>query len=238
MSLKGTVKFKIKTILDAFKIRPMHFGVNLYDDIKRRLPNQQFSIILDVGANVGQTAVVLREQFSRSAIHCFEPNPECCATLSALGKSLTVHQLALGDTTGTIGFDRSQGQSDMYFVTTHETGEEVQIDTLDNFAKQNNIDHIDFLKIDTEGFDLRVIHGSMQMLSNQKIDLVQAEVSMNADNKYHVPFFEIHQLMERLEYRLFGIYEQGVEWGKNAPYLRRSNIVYISPRVAEANKLW
>jgi FkbM family methyltransferase len=233
--MRATIKNIIKMSLDRLRIRPMHFGVNLYDDIRRRLPNQRFSILFDVGANEGQTVKAFRNNFPSATIHCFEPNPECCRRLTNFG--VAVHQMALGNEAGEIGFDQSQGQSDMFFVTHKPTAEKVAIDTIDNFCDQQRIKHIDFLKIDTEGYDLEVIRGSTSMLQTRAIDLVQAEVSMNAENTYHVAFGNVHSTLESSGYRLFGIYEQVAEWGRNVPIIRRSNVVYISPKVSAANPL-
>jgi FkbM family methyltransferase len=231
------IKSAIKTALDKLKIRPMYFGVNLYDDFRRWLPNQRFSILFDVGANEGQTIRAFRSNFPNAmSIHCFEPNPDCCKKLGSLG--VTVHQTALGNEIGEIGFDRSQGQSDMYFVTHDVTEKEkVFIETLDAFCERERINQIDFLNIDTEGYDLNVILGASKMLSRHQVDIVQAEVSMNAENTYHVPFAAVHQAMESFGYRMFGVYEQGFEWGRNVPVLRRSNVVYTSPKTCELNRL-
>jgi FkbM family methyltransferase len=238
MPIREQIKITLKTILDATGIRPYYFGVNLYDDIRLKLPKQKLAMLFDVGANDGHTSSTWRKKYPLASIHCFEPNPECCAALKVMDERLFVHELALGNKTGEIGFNKSNGQSDMYYVSDEPTDEMVKVDTLDNFATQNGVEHIDFLKIDAEGYDLNVILGAAKMLDGPKIDLVQAEVSMNSDNVFHVSFFDVDREMERHHYRLFGIYEQVFEWGKNVPYLRRSNVVYISPTVAAANKLY
>ena len=44
--------------------------------------------------------------------------------------------------------------------------------TLDTFVEQHGIKNIDFLKIDTEGFELEVLQGAKQLLSEGKIGTV------------------------------------------------------------------
>ncbi len=44
----------------------------------------------------------------------------------------------------------------------------VEVKRLDDYCKENNIDHIDFLKIDTEGFDFEVIKGCGRFIKNIK----------------------------------------------------------------------
>ncbi|SDJ63858.1 MULTISPECIES: FkbM family methyltransferase [Bradyrhizobium] len=231
-------KIAIKTALHATNLRPMYFGSNFFDDVRIRLPGQRLGTVFDVGANQGQSAAEFRRKFPTAEIHCFEPNPDCCRTLESMDPKLNVHQIALGNETGRIGFDRSNSQSEMYTVTEGPASEQVELDTLDNFVSKNGIEHIDFLKIDTEGYDLNVIRGASRMFEAFNVDIIQAEVSMNSDNTFHVPFVCVHKEMEQFGYRLFGIYEQVFEWGKNAPYLRRSNVVYIAPKVWKSNKLY
>src|SRR5207245_5229626 len=111
----------VKSILSALRIRPYHFGVNLYDDIKVYLPNLQVRTVFDVGANEGQSARTFRQQYPESEIYCFEPNAECCRALESLNLDLRVYPFALGNRSGDIFLDRSNQISVMYFVTDRET---------------------------------------------------------------------------------------------------------------------
>ena len=45
----------------------------------------------------------------------------------------------------------------------------VQVETLDNYCQRNSISKIDLLKIDTQGYDLEVLRGAKQMLSEHRI---------------------------------------------------------------------
>ncbi len=52
------------------------------------------------------------------------------------------------------------------------------METGDRFCTKHSIEHIGFLKIDAEGYDLDVLTGFARMLSEGRIDLAEAEVSM------------------------------------------------------------
>jgi hypothetical protein len=112
----------------------------------------------------------------------------------------------------------------------------VPITTIDQFCADNSIETIDFLKIDTEGHDLEVIKGASRILAEQKIGIVQAEVSMSARNSFQIQFPVIHAEIERHGYALFGIYEQIPDWQTNEPFVRNANTVYVSPVVMAQNK--
>jgi FkbM family methyltransferase len=236
MAAKEHIKAVLKTVLRKTRIRPYHFGINLYDDIKLALPSQKIGMIFDVGANIGQTAQTLRTKYPLAIIHCFEPNPECCETMRALDLGLRVHQTAVGSKRALKGFDRSRGESDMFRLVDDLGNETVQVETIDDFCRENAIERIDLLKIDTEGHDLEVIRGAGDMLAGHRVDLVQAETSMNCSNSDHVSFFDVQTQMESLGYRLFGIYEQMYEWPTGEAHMRRANVAYISPRVIAANR--
>jgi hypothetical protein len=51
----------------------------------------------------------------------------------------------------------------------------IKLDTIDNYCTQKNIAHIDFLKIDVEGFELNVLKGAKKMLENNAIEFIQFE---------------------------------------------------------------
>jgi FkbM family methyltransferase len=51
----------------------------------------------------------------------------------------------------------------------------IHCNTLDNICEKYSIDHIDVLKIDTEGCEMRVLSGATKMLSNGCVDYIQVE---------------------------------------------------------------
>jgi FkbM family methyltransferase len=148
-------------------------------------------MIFDVEANVGDTALAFRRHFPSATIHCFEPNSELAPHLNGLNANLNVHSVALSSRIGECGSNKSGSSSDVYFLTDDKSGEIVALDTVDNFCKSKSIDHIHYLKIDTEGHDLEVLKGASSMLADFRIDLVQTEVSMNPDNNLHVSFLKV-----------------------------------------------
>ena len=107
--------------------------------------------------------------------------------------------------------------------------ERVAMTTLDQYCSRNNIPRIDFLKIDTEGLDLGVLHGSTSLISRGLISFIQCECGVSPDNRYHCPLEAIQHFLEQMGHRLFGFYDQAEDWTTGAPNLRRVNAVFISP---------
>ena|SRR5438067_617319 len=114
--------------------------------------------------------------------------------------------------------------------------EDVPITTLDAFCTEQSIPHINFLKIDTEGTDLRVLQGARDLLSRQAIDLVEVEAGANPANETHVPFEILKAHLESHGYLLFGIYDQFSQlYFTREPHLRRVNPLFISSASCKLN---
>jgi hypothetical protein len=67
---------------------------------------------------------------------------------------------------------------------------EVDVTTLDAFIIEYNIEHVDLLKIDTEGFEYSVMSGCLESIKNNKIKAIHFEFnSMNIISKVFMKDF-------------------------------------------------
>jgi FkbM family methyltransferase len=239
----------LKKILRKLKSAPLpvqHIvprGADLFADIERCFRGYAPGIVLDVGANIGQTAVTLAQRFPSADIYSLEPFPAVFAGLKAKTAAyprIRCCNLACGASPGVAVFrgdaDPTMGRLDFSPRQDAEPaqcdGTQVKVTTVDAFCGDNRLERIGFLKIDTEGGDLDVLRGAEGMIAAASIDFVEVEAGMNRDNHYHVPMFELVGFMESKGYRLFGLYEQIPEWPTGRPFLRRANLVFLSPHLA------
>jgi len=219
----------------------------LTSDIASSLPRFRVETVFDVGANVGQSTRRYLAAFPDAHIYCFEPVHD---TFKQLEENLKGNdrvdccQLAVASRKGR-GEMCVQGCSLMFFlvgdskrapIDGNVPTEPVEVVTLDEFCQIRGIDHISFLKIDTEGGDLEVLKGAMSMLAEQKIDLVQVEAGMNPGNTWHVSLERLKGFLESRRYFLFGIYEQESEWPTEEPHLRYVNAAFISAELIGKNR--
>lgn len=230
--------------------RHLPLGIDEFVDVKSRFPSHDFACFVDVGANVGQSALNIRRHFPRAEIHSLEPVAATFALLerNTRAHGIHVHQLALGAANGElearlqgnaghsdlntlVGPDRTEGRAEA-----GTRSEIVRVETLETFCLDAGISRIDFLKIDTEGFDLEVLKGAGPWLDEQRIPLVLVEVSMNRTNTFHVAFDDVKRFMEERAYHVFGLYEQTHEWKTNKPILRRANVLFVSGQMAGLKK--
>jgi FkbM family methyltransferase len=135
---------------------------------------------VDVGANVGNwTAHFL--QFNHATGFLFEPSQQCFLVLEAKfkHKPITLRNVAVGDISGFIPFiEEAQCGEGSSAVETHSGSSgklrKIPVVTLD----QELLDlthNIDFLKIDTEGYDLKVLKGAEALLRSGRIRFIQFE---------------------------------------------------------------
>jgi FkbM family methyltransferase len=226
MSLKGTVRYILKKITGLSFYTNEPFGADPFNDIKQRMTGYDFNIFLDVGANVGQTAKHIRAAFPNAVIHSVEPIKNTFQLLqqNTKGYNVSTHNIALGSKNETIevNMDGNNTNSSINSLVSGNNEinskqtitEKITVVTTADFCSSLGITHIDYLKIDA-------------------ISFVEAEVSMNPGNTFHVSFEEVKKYLEQKNYFLFGIYEQVLEWKTTAPVLRRSNALFISGALAK-----
>lgn len=178
------------------------FGI----EIKRLLPATNFSLqitriivdghydlVFDVGANVGIFALELREHGYKGAIVSVEPLSKAHARLSDAARNDPAWHIAprgaLGAVSGSTTINISGMDASSSLLTmknTHENAapgsarvgtEQVDISTLDSmFAQYADRARKVFLKIDTQGFELEVLKGSVGSMS--RIDGMLLELSL------------------------------------------------------------
>jgi FkbM family methyltransferase len=138
---------------------------DLYHVLRRLRPG---AVILDVGANFGYYSVTLASALQGDCeVYAFEPAPETFARLChhiALNrlKCIHPHQIGLSDSPGFASLQPRQGNSGATFLV---PGGEVEISTLDRFVEERGFQRLDFVKIDVEGFEERVLRGGVNTLA-------------------------------------------------------------------------
>lgn len=171
-------------------------------------------IFVDVGANIGEYAKRLINEFPNSNIYAFEPHPLNFMRLKqSIGHAASCFSSALGACTEEIDlFDRadddgSEHASVLKDVITDLRGKDfvshkVKSTTLDSFTKANNITFIDFLKIDTEGYEFDVLVGARELISEQRVGVIQFEFNDAARVSRHFIDDFKHLLPNHILYRL------------------------------------
>jgi FkbM family methyltransferase len=142
---------------------------------------------LDVGANSGDYSTLLVGSFPQAIIHAFEPHPRTYETLKKnMRPNVRCHPVALGRESGMFNlYDRGGNDGGIRASLAKEALETVQskpltaypvtVSTVDEFLREQNIQRVDFMKIDTEGFEMDVLQGAKASLGEGKIGAIQFE---------------------------------------------------------------
>lgn len=172
-------------------------------------------IFIDVGANIGNYCATLLEAFPGAMIHAFEPHPKNFSSLKSntASNQIKCHNRAVGEERGElILYDRADCDGSAHaslhkavIVEIHKqniTEISVLVDTLNDFCEANTITEIDFIKIDTEGNELSVLHGAKRLLENKSIQCIHFE--FNEMNVVSRTFFrDFRKLLQDFDlYRL------------------------------------
>jgi len=155
------------------------------DSILPKFVNQT-PILFDVGANVGSYTKLLSKQFPNAKVYSFEPNPETFKTLYndfRKTKNIKIFNIGLSSSLKEtiIYSQKSRRQSTLATLYSNIVPEEdtlqlpIKLSMIDSFCEQNQIEVIDFLKIDTEGHEYDVLKGAEGMLKKGGIKIIQFE---------------------------------------------------------------
>ncbi|WP_198164543.1 FkbM family methyltransferase [Rhodoplanes sp. Z2-YC6860] len=165
------------------------YGLDVFFDIERlsKRWRRPINVIFDVGANDGAKIKIAQQRFPAGRIVAFEPHPKTFSRLQEnmkTAENVELVNFALGSEQGAktmFEYDQSDINSLVpdapYAVRFNKkcTQIPVQCTTIDQFCSTHEVDQIDILKIDTEGFDLDVLRGASAMLMQGSIQFIYFE---------------------------------------------------------------
>lgn len=182
------------------------------------------AVCLDVGAQFGLYSHVLAELVGpRGAVVAVEPQPLPAALLraglwAAGQQHVRVRQVALADTAGSAAMQVPlraglpvHGRSFVRFAGPHDadpnrefggaTHLEVALRTLDGLLATEGLDRLDFLKVDVEGAELRVLRGAEATVQRHR-PVVQLEIERRFTRRYGTTPEAVWRWLRERGYRL------------------------------------
>ena len=181
--------------------------------IQNYLANKSTRLCLDIGANKGDFTRVLLEE-TDSKVIAFEPLPfkfeEMVQNLSKFQDRCTLINKGVGAKTETLTIHYNEERSEhasfsqevknVEYVVNSNTLD-IGVTSLDDFCKLNQIVEIDFIKIDTEGFEIEVFEGAQEIFkwSNQSLFKLNT-TGINFGHHFIIfqkpPNYEVYQLTD------------------------------------------
>ena len=172
---RNGIKYKldISHVVDHF----IYWGLTdaAHQSVQKELKNAR--VIFDVGANIGYTSLYYASMNGTAQIFSFEPHPDIFIRAQeniALNQFRNINLINLG-------LGEKKEVLKLYEVNEHNPGmnriireekdfafKKINVDTLDQFVAEKNIEHLDLIKIDVEGFEYAVINGGKEAIQKHK----------------------------------------------------------------------
>ncbi len=189
-----------------------------YRWLAQNLQSQRTPIVFDVGANIGKWSQAVLNINPSAVIHAFEPSPTSYPLIAKnnFPENVYINNLGLGDKTGELTFyEYGDAHSHNSLYPRHDkpyvSKTTIQVDTLENYCQTHHIDHINYLKIDTEGHDYYVLMGAKSLLEQEKIDVIQFEYGNNyLDARLFLK--DMFDLIQDMNYSIYRIMPKGLHF--------------------------
>jgi FkbM family methyltransferase len=163
--------------------------------------------VIDVGGYIGDHTEYYRERVGRTGkVYAFEPNPkafECLVYNMSNYPNVACLNLGASDKSETMGLVENKNAGAAY-PTTDGTIPCITIDSL-------NLKECHFIKIDCEGYELKVLNGAKKTIEDYKPTML-IEINRGALKRQNVTAFELFTYLTKIGYEYANIYKgQGLE---------------------------
>jgi len=172
---------------------------NLLQKIGASLP--QGYVFVDVGANIGTIIWQLADKCGQ--IYAFEPMPKLNQVIadSAIYNSFTslkLYNKAVGSNAGFVQMVDNDNSSVLNDTST-PGGVTIEVTTLDEELK--DLDKIDFIKIDVEGYEWEVLQGATATIQKHK-PLLLVELHPMFLKNYKIAYTTVIDFLEQNNYKI------------------------------------
>ena len=214
------MKKSIKKIIEmlGYEVKKIDKKSLNFDDIYKMFFKDDL-MIFDVGANKGQSIERFKKIFPLSTIHAFEPikkeydsiknyyekQKEIFINNYALGENEYEKELNLSKRTGVSSFNNFNLEHEWIKTRSRQYNtdikgfldgkEKVKVETLDNYCKKKSIKKIDILKIDTQGYEEKILFGAKNLIDSNSIKAIELEIIFDDTYDKYLSFSDIEKFL-------------------------------------------
>jgi FkbM family methyltransferase len=202
-------------------------------------------LILDIGANEGQTATRLAAVFPSATIYSFEPFEgafQSLAGVAAQTRQIRPIRSAVGESGGFMTLNLSTASvTNSLLPTAPEFGSfqakgwavprgtaTVAVTTIDTFCRDYGIRGIDLLKTDTQGYEMSVLRGAQDLMLQERITSVLVEMTFVPLYVGQASFQDIYGCLWQHGFRLVHLYNVNTNKWKYASWC---DALFVHPNV-------
>ena len=185
-----------------------------FNKVLTKLISNDRPLILDIGAEDGDSCERYISILKTPIIHAFEPRPDQFEIMKSKfkdNKDIYLNNAAVGNKAEIKIFNQIKGGGRSSFLKStvddlsNQEEIEVQVESIDGYVKKNNINKINLLKIDVQGFEDEVLKGAQETLKLNKIDIIETELILGNMYEKTLSFNEIENLIYPFGYKFFAL---------------------------------
>lgn len=201
----GKYKTRANKGWSILSLSPLYFIVK---DVKRYEKYYSISpgdIVIDAGANEGILTLIYSKKVQRAGnVYAFEPDSKNLNTFK--------RNIELNRETGNIYLQEKGLWSNNSFIEFYETGtvgasvfyegknsvkKRIEVTSIDEFIRQNDIQKLDFIKMDIEGAEIEALKGAVETLKFLKPNFAIASYHL-IDKEY--TYLKLEAFFKELDY--------------------------------------
>ncbi len=197
--------------------------------------------LCDIGAHKGHWSFVMHQLNPHlESVMMFEPQAKLIADLQNRqlgGVKKHIYQYALGDREHQLMLKGGTASASLYEIannqhhyfpgSTNKDSELVEVKVLDDVHKADGLDYPDLIKMDVQGFELKVLSGARNVLAHARYLVI--ELSLREFYKGQPPLWELWRFLDEEQYVMV---DHGYELrSPNSPFeLLQFDAVFMNKR--------
>ena len=202
-------RFKYPLEIEVF-ITFYIFGLKQYN-IKDIFEVKNDAVVFDIGAFKGDTAYLFSKKCSNKArIYAFEPDENNYKVLLKIKDKYKLNNVIASN----ILFSNSETEINFLSMDLNRPAVKMKPTTIDKFVEENNIEKIDYIKMDVEGAEKNILEGSIKTIKKFKPSLAIAIYhggKLFMEDFYNIPIFIKNIINEDYEYYIRTFHPAGLE---------------------------
>ena len=202
-------RFKYPLEIEVF-ITFYIFGLKQYN-IKNIFEVKNDAVVFDIGAFKGDTAYFFSKKCSNKArIYAFEPDENNYKILLKIKDKYKLNNVIASN----ILFSNSETEINFLSMDLNRPAVKMKSTTIDKFVEENNIEKIDYIKMDVEGAERNILEGAIRTIKKFKPSLAIAIYhggKLFMEDFYNIPIFIKNIINEYYEYYIRTFHPAGLE---------------------------
>jgi len=192
-------------------------------------------IVVDVGAGLGEEAIVLAEWVGREGrVYAIEATPRIAGALSFAKaannlQNVSIFNLAICNRSESVEISDSVGYVGNTIQTVIESKTnlfKVRGLTLDDFLKEQGINHVDLLKVNIEGAEQFMIMGmdnAVSKIKNVAISCHDFRYNLNGESEFYITLDKVKSYFDSKGFRTWvlpseDVLQRHIVFGKNLAF--------------------